>query len=409
MKFGGFPGSCHGQLAEVFRNALEQELVDGPLATGGQNWGDIGLKGNTLLFKVGDGTAFEIPLSDVSSCSHQKNEVTVKFHEYNTVDTKLGDSLTEMRLFVSPTNHKLRVKEDEELDSPAHKLQQIIQQSSGSDGAAGQGIVQFHDIRVLVPRNRYEVEFYPTYLTLHGKSSDLKILYDSVTRIHYLPRMRNHLLILSLHPPLRKGATPYSHLVAEFPETAAELEELPVTLRLPELEAKYQGQLPQSFSGPVGEAFIKVCSVLMGKNVVRQGTFRSAADNPYVRCSVKANDGFLYFLERALFFVIKPAIYIRFSTIDSLEFTRVSQSETGSTKNFDLKITLKTGGQYEFNSLAKAEYSNIYKFISDAQIRIKGTTKSAPIYSHDDDDDEDEEDDEDDEEYQASQDDEDDD
>ena len=403
-KFGGFKeGDYEAGLASAIRSGLGRPLARTELSSEGLNWGEIGLWGTNLTFKVNARPDFELNLSDVSTCSAGKNEVTLKFHEFHTVDNKNADQLCEMRLFVSPTNHRLRVKDDDEdVASPAHKLQVLIQRSSGLDSDQGASrIAMLGDVKLTAPRGKVDLEFYSTYLTIHGASAEFKILYESIVRVHFLPRPPFDVLILSVSPPLRKGAVLYPHLIMEFPRT--ESIELPINLTSAEAQ-KFAGRLPEQLSGDLGDTAVKICSTLFNKAVTLPGSFLSTQKNPFVRCSVKANDGILYFLERAFFFIIKPATYIRYDDIDSIEFTRVTQVETGSNRNFDLRIMLKTGIQHEFNHLSRAEYSNVFNFLAKSGIRIKGTKGQAarPTYTAaDEDDEEDDEDDEDDADFVA--------
>ena len=47
----------------------------------GWNWGRAEFNGSTMPFAVGNHTAFEIPLNNVSQCTNGKNEVTLEFHQ----------------------------------------------------------------------------------------------------------------------------------------------------------------------------------------------------------------------------------------------------------------------------------------------------------------------------------------
>lgn len=60
--------------------------------------------GTVLSFDVEKSTAFEIPLPDVSHCTHAKNEVTLEFHQ----NDEAAVSLMELRFHI-PTAVDLTV------------------------------------------------------------------------------------------------------------------------------------------------------------------------------------------------------------------------------------------------------------------------------------------------------------
>ena len=70
-----------------------------------------------------------------------------------------------------------------------------------------------------------------------------------------------------------------------------------------------------------------------------------------VKCSIKANEGFLYCLDKSFMFVPKPATYIAFDNISSITMSRVGGAISAS-RTFDITITLKGGG-------AEHQFSNI--------------------------------------------------
>ncbi len=57
------------------------------------------------------------------------------------------------------------------------------------------------------------------------------------------------------------------------------------------------------------------------------------------RCSYKADEGYLYPLEKAFFYIMKPPMLIAHDEIESMEFQRQASGVLGSTiKTFDLVI-----------------------------------------------------------------------
>jgi structure-specific recognition protein 1 len=78
-------------------------------------------------------------------------------------------------------------------------------------------------------------------------------------------------------------------------------------------------------------------SIVVIDLIVPGGHFKSTQGGPYVKCSLKTQNGWLYFLKKSMIFITKPVIYFRVPDIDRVEFQRLG----GSNKLFDMKIILK--------------------------------------------------------------------
>jgi structure-specific recognition protein 1 len=70
-----------------------------------------------------------------------------------------------------------------------------------------------------------------------------------------------------------------------------------------------------------------------------------------VKCSIKANEGHLYCLDKSFMFVPKPATYIAFDNVSSITMSRVGGALAAS-RTFDITITLKGGGgEHQFSNI----------------------------------------------------------
>ena len=70
-----------------------------------------------------------------------------------------------------------------------------------------------------------------------------------------------------------------------------------------------------------------------------------------VKCSIKANEGLLYCLDKSFMFVPKPATYISFDNISVIVMSRVGGAVSAS-RTFDITITLKGGvGEHQFSNI----------------------------------------------------------
>jgi len=73
------------KLAKFFTQTYKKDMLEKELSVKGWNWGRAEFSGSTMSFEVGNHTAFEIPLSNVSQCTTGKNEVTLEFHQVGTI------------------------------------------------------------------------------------------------------------------------------------------------------------------------------------------------------------------------------------------------------------------------------------------------------------------------------------
>lgn len=70
-----------------------------------------------------------------------------------------------------------------------------------------------------------------------------------------------------------------------------------------------------------------------------------------VKCSIKANEGHLFCLDKSFMFVPKPATYISFDTISVIVMSRVGGAVSAS-RTFDITvITKNAGGEHQFSNI----------------------------------------------------------
>jgi structure-specific recognition protein 1 len=109
---------------------------------------------------------------------------------------------------------------------------------------------------------------------------------------------------------------------------------------------------------------------LAATKLVRPGTFRTVDQEGWaLRCSHKADDGFLYPLERAFFFLLKPPILIPFEDIRTVEFKR--QAAGSGSKTFDLEIRRLDNSEVQFRGLNRNEWENLLQFLLAKRIPIE--------------------------------------
>jgi len=368
IKFDGFREQDFEALQKILKMNFDLDLKLIELATKGINWGESHFQGNSMFFNIEGKRAFEIPLTDVSrSVLHttvgSKNDVSVEFHQDDIANDE-ADNLVEIR-FHFPSGDDQKIS--------AQSFVEKVSSKADIASTTGKGIIFFDKVLLLTPRGRFTIEMFPTFMKLHGKTNDYKILYNHVSRIFQLPKTdQSHIyFVISLDPPIKQGQTKYLHLVLLFPKD--ETIEVPVNLSKENAE-KYKDLLPNEGGKIKGKAYdvvSKAFKTLLAKKITIPNNFKSASSTSAIKCSLKANSGFLYPLERSFFFVHKPPTHIRFDDIEAIEFSRVSSSNSSSNRTFDLLISVKNSGAFQFTGIQRAEYSNLYNFISGKKLTIK--------------------------------------
>lgn len=118
------------------------------------------------------------------------------------------------------------------------------------------------------------------------------------------------------------------------------------------LESQYKDKLQAHYEEPVHQVVTKVFRGLSGKKVIAPSTdFESHHGHRGVKCSIKANEGLLYFLDKSLIFVPKPATYIQIENIGVITMSRVGGAVSAS-RTFDITVTLKGGmGEHQFSNI----------------------------------------------------------
>jgi structure-specific recognition protein 1 len=365
-RFQGFKED-EKKLAEFFKKHYKLDMLEKELSMRGWNYGTVRFNGGVLSFDIGEKTAFEIPLSNVSQCINGKNEVTLEFHQNDDAPV----SLMEMRYHIPTT-------ESADVD-PVEAFQQNVMQKANVLSVSGDAITIFRDVQCLTPRGRYDIKVFQTFFQLHGKTFDYKIPMSTVLRLFLLPHKDNRQMffVVSLDPPIKQGQTRYHFLVFLFGMEEETSIELPFSES--ELKEKYEDKLAKEMSGPVYEVLGKIMKVIINRKLTGPGSFIGHSGTPAVGCSFKAAAGYLYPLERGFMFVHKPPLHIRFEEIAYVNFARGG----GSTKSFDFEIELKSGTTHTFSSIEKEEYSKLYDFIVSKKLTVKNTGKMTSNYAED--------------------------
>ena len=394
-----FDGFQRGQGAwEKFIKVLKDENVSVEkvdIDSSGGTWGSNSVSDSRFLLSSTGGGSKEVlslDLREVSQCvtpGNNRNELELQFNENDYLEDNT-DQLVQIRLYVPPTDEDGNPPEEDAQEAvgedgkPANtaceNLRDLIAQDSNVLSATGASIVNFPDVAFVSPRGRYTVELLQSSLRMQGAKYDFLIKYEHINKLFLLekPDEIHQFFILSLEKPIRQGQQRYQHLVIQVSK-----EQCSIDLALPSPEA--YPDLSPTMTGKLSNTMAKVFKNVTGKKVFVSGKYLSNRNSKSLQCSFKANDGYLYPLEKQMLFLTKPTILVRFEEIETVEFQRYGGSQAGSTRNFDLAVTLKRTTsdmpqkEYLFSGIEKSEYKNLSSFLMSKKIRVKNAAQNAVV------------------------------
>lgn len=367
-----------------------------------------------MVFNVQNRPAFEIPYSEISNTNLAgRNEIAVEFKSEAEPQTNgtngtngvnghapktnrgrkaaaARDELVEMRFYIPGTISKKEKREakavngeeagsdaededaeDEEELAANNFYDQLINRAEIGE-VAGTTFATFQDILHLTPRGRFDVDLYETSFRLRGKTYDYKIQYDSIKKFFLLPKNDEiHTLItLGLEPPLRQGQTRYPFVVMQLKLDEEVNLDLNMTQEM--LDTKYKDKLDAHYEAPIHHVIAKVFKGLSGKKIIMPSKeFVSHHNMNGVKCSIKANEGLLYMLDKSFMFVPKPATYISIDQISNITMSRVGGALAAS-RTFDITISLKQGGgEHQFSNINREEQQPLEDFFKAKGIKFK--------------------------------------
>ena len=220
--------------------------------------------------------------------------------------------------------------------------------------------------------------------------------YDDINRLFLLPKPDElHMVfVIALDKPIRQGQQRYQYLVLQ---ATKDPDEVTVNMDEEALQKEYNGELQPVKRGALANLIAMAFKVIYKKKVFIPGKFANANQQACVKCAVRANEGFLYPLEKQFVFIHKPTIIIRFNEIESVDFQRYAGGQ-GSTRNFDLQVNLKGSvvqGQardYTFSGIERKDYAGLFNFLTAKKIPVKNLqgetpfeeeTTTVPVYNED--------------------------
>ncbi|KPI39470.1 FACT complex subunit ctc-1 [Cyphellophora attinorum] len=342
IQLDGFVADDFERVSKAFKIWYGINLENKEHALRGWNWGKAEFGRAEMAFNVQNRPAFEIPYSEISNTNLAgRNEIAVEFNltsEQNGVNghkpattrergrkaAAARDELVEMRFYIPGTMSK--------------------KEANGDEGS----------------------------FRLRGKTYDYKVEYSAIKKVFMLPKIDevHTLLTLGLDPPLRQGQTRYPFLVMQIKLD----DETQIDLNLEEdvLATKYKDKLEGHYEAPLHHVITRVFKGLSGKKVITPSKdFSSHHNLQGVKCSIKANEGALYCLDRSFMFVPKPATYVPIENVEKIVMSRIG-GQLAASRTFDISILLKGGaGEHQFSNINREEQQSLEEFFKAKGIKYK--------------------------------------
>ncbi|KAJ5317361.1 hypothetical protein N7508_001869 [Penicillium antarcticum] len=401
IQLDGFDQEDFDRVSKAFKVWYGINVETREHAIRGWNWGKAEFTKAELAFNVQNRPAFEVPYSEISNTNLAgRNEVAIEFAlgagEGAEATEKPGstknrgrkaaagpDELVEMRFYIPGTATKKEKTEgaegeeeenDEEVEeqNAANLFYETLMDKAEIGDVAGDTFATFLDVLHLTPRGRFDIDMYESSFRLRGKTYDYKIQYSAIKKFFLLPKNddTHTLIVLGLDPPLRQGQTRYPFLVMQLKLD----EEISLEINMTEdlMQNQYKDKLQAHYEEPIHQVVTKVFRGLSGKKVIMPSKdFVSHHGHHGVKCSIKANEGLLYFLDKSLMFVPKPATYIQMENIAIVTMSRVGGAVSAS-RTFDITVSLKGGlGEHQFSNINREEQKSLEDFFKAKNIRIK--------------------------------------
>ena len=360
----------------------------------GLTWGSYNLTGDKMNFTNNSKEWFDIPFNSLSNVGISKNDITL---EFNKDDDNNDSALCELRLYVPEIETKKEKKkkkeeneekegeekeENEEDDNTNIKkrseiLKEEILKLAGI-GSISDFIAHIPEIQAVIPRSKFDIYFFKDSLKIHGQSHNYQILIKKIIKVLLVPKIDGHFsfLVIKLKSPITQGNTSYPFLIFQIvPDN-----EITVDLVVPEDDGEIKKKLENldnPMEGKTIDVIAKLFKNILGKELIIPSKNATFSKGPFIKCSYKANDGALYFLEKTILFIHKPVLDIEYDSIKEIELARIHESGLQQ-RSFDITIKLKSEKEkekenvsYQFSGLDREEMDNLQKYLETKKIKLK--------------------------------------
>lgn len=344
----------------------------------GWNWGQANVEGGNIKFEVLPAgptgsewfPAFRIPLTAVQKSYPQgtgKREAIIEFQRDE--EDQLADKapqLDSMRLYYTTKGNE----EEKDANSHAENLIQDIMSHVQDEVISEDAIFKFDGDFCLMclnlSRAKYAFHMYASQIRVQSNTYDHFIKYDQIKKMFLLPLPKGgYNFVLKLDPPLRRRNKTEAYIVVQFgdedpiPDAEINTEGEGIADMLGDLSTTFEDkETGETRNSPAHLLLGKILTKMTGKKVAAPDTFSTTFEEQCVGCHAEGQQGYLYPLERALIYVHKPTIHIRYDDIVTAELLRANQFS--AVQSFDLEVEMKASGgetkSITFRGIPKSEY-----------------------------------------------------
>lgn len=387
-RFVGFrPDDCP-HIKAFMKKHYSINLAEQNVSLGGWSWGDWGVDANGMEFriKMENKIGVEIPVADVAQASTVgKNDVTLEFLEKaEAPDDDGAEVLHEMRLFFpgqgpsDPTAEAVR--------------EELVQHSSLSKHA--EVIARVANIPIVAPRGKHDFEFFPSFVKIHGKTQTYTLKYKHIGRLFLLSTptsTQEDSLLIGLEQPLGQGSAKVNWLILSVSTVLEEQVDLSKE-RLASLTMLTDASRKELSEHLVGKTDVVqknlvgyLLKALTGKPVSAPTQLFLDKLNLHgggakftvacVQCNHKTTQpGFLYPLRKSMLFITKPVEWIRYDTIQHVEF----QAGVAQRSRFDLVVSVRGKPPVEFSQIDIAVLKALQEFFTEVGVKVLANESAGP-------------------------------
>ncbi|KAA3680571.1 structure-specific recognition protein 1 [Paragonimus westermani] len=205
-RYDGFGDLDAEKVVKFFKTYFDIEITKRELCYKGFNWGDVEIDGDVLEMSVKNAMSFEIPLSNLSNATLNKNEIVFEFHLNDDAEI----CLSEMRIYTPGTE-------------------------ADRDGKAP-----------LI------------YSKVTEKADIIQVPKSTITRLLLLPHPDNRQIffVVQLDPPIKHGQTRYHFVILLFDKDSHVDIEMAASEEW--LQEHFNGKLTQNVAGPEYEVVARI-------------------------------------------------------------------------------------------------------------------------------------------------------
>ena len=180
-----------------------------------------------------------------------------------------------------------------------------------------------------------------------------------------------HYQLLIIHySSISRNSQPFTYKFIIFQIKAEN--EISIDLQIPEDDETLNNieDFQTPLKGKTIDIIAKLFHYIMDKNIIIPPDSFTFSKGPFVKCSYKANDGVLYFLEKSILFVHKPVLEIEHESIKEVDLARIQVSSLQQ-RSFDITIRLKKDKEeFQFSGLDRDEIDILQQYMNAKKIKL---------------------------------------